>query len=157
MIPVDYILREDSLLATINPADIEESENQVTSVALAPFFCAAENDADNSWMLIPSGSGTLIYPKTLSQQGTNYSAQVYGEDASIEKWDMPSSEKSCGCPYTAQKRRNSGFRRYRAGRRKRCDKCDKRFRGARLFIGLRVVRFARLHQQYCRFNAGRAG
>lgn len=98
MIPVDYILREDSLLATINPADIEESENQVTSVALAPFFCAAENDADNSWMLIPSGSGTLIYPKTLSQQGTNYSAQVYGEDASIEKWDMPSSEKSVRLP-----------------------------------------------------------
>lgn len=109
MIPVDYILREDSLLATINPADIEESENQVTSVALAPFFCAAENDADNSWMLIPSGSGTLIYPKTLSQQGTNYSAQVYGEDASIEKWDMPSSEKSVRLPVYGAKTAKQRF------------------------------------------------
>ena len=44
MIPVDYILREDSLLATINPADIEESENVITSISLTPFFCAAENE-----------------------------------------------------------------------------------------------------------------
>ena len=70
----------------------------ITSVSLAPFFCAAENDAENSYLMVPSGSGTLIYPKSVSQQGTNYSAQVYGEDASIEKWDMPSSEKSVSMP-----------------------------------------------------------
>lgn len=98
MIPVDYTLRDDGLLMTINPADIEESENVITSVSLAPFFCAAENDAENSYLMVPSGSGTLIYPKSVSQQGTNYSSQVYGEDASIEKWDMPSSEKSVRMP-----------------------------------------------------------
>lgn len=98
MIPVDYILRKDSLLATINPADIEESENVITSISLTPFFCAAENDEKDGWLLVPSGSGALIYPKTLSQQGTNYSAQVYGDDASIELWDMPSSDKAVRLP-----------------------------------------------------------
>ena len=109
MIPVDYILREDSLLATINPADIEESENVITSISLTPFFCAAENDEKDGWLLVPSGSGALIYPKTLSQQGTNYSAQVYGDDASIELWDMPSSDKAVRLPVYGAKQEIQPF------------------------------------------------
>lgn len=94
MIPVDYTLREGSVLLSIDPTEIQESENKIVSISVAPFWCSAENDANESYLFVPSGSGALIYPKSETQQGTNYSAQVYGEDPSIEAWDKPTTEKS---------------------------------------------------------------
>lgn len=94
MIPIDYTLRDDGVLLTIDPTQIQENENKIVSISVAPFWCAAENDINESYLFVPSGSGALIYPKSESQQGTNYSAFVYGQDPSIEVWDNPSTEKA---------------------------------------------------------------
>ncbi len=94
MIPVDYTLRDDSVLLTIDPKEIQESENTIVNISVAPFWCAAENDKDNSYLFVPSGSGAIIYPRSESQQGTKYSAQVYGNDPSIEAWDVPTTDKA---------------------------------------------------------------
>ena len=94
MIPIDYVLRNDGVLLTIDPTQIQENANKIVSISVAPFWCAAENDMQNSYLLVPSGSGALVYPKSVSQQGTNYSSFVYGTDPSIEVWDKPSADKA---------------------------------------------------------------
>lgn len=107
MIPVDYTLRDDSVLLSIDPTEIGESENRIVSVSVAPFWCAAENDTEESYLFVPSGSGTLIYPKAETQQGTNYSALVYGEDPSIEIWDEPTTDKAVRLPVYGVKTGNT--------------------------------------------------
>ncbi len=98
MIPITYTLRENGLSVTLDPKEIEEGGNMLISVSVAPFFCSVENTEKNGYLLYPSGSGALIYPKEVSQPGDSYSAEVYGEDASKEKWDKTSTEKSIRLP-----------------------------------------------------------
>lgn len=98
MIPITYTLRENGLSVTLDPKGIEEGSNMLISVSVAPFFCSVENTEKNGYLLYPSGSGALIYPKEVSQPGDSYSAEVYGEDASKEKWDKTSTEKSIRLP-----------------------------------------------------------
>ena len=98
MIPITYSLRENGLKVTLDPKEIEEGGNMLISVSVAPFFCSVENTEKNGYLLYPSGSGALIYPKEVSQPGDSYSAEVYGEDASKEKWDKTSTEKSIRLP-----------------------------------------------------------
>ncbi len=85
MIPVEYVLCENYVSITVDPTKIAESENRVTAVALAPMWCSAKNDAENSYLFIPSGSGALGDNKTISQQGISYSEWIYGEDVSMEE------------------------------------------------------------------------
>lgn len=83
-VPVDYVLREDSLAVTIDTQNIQESGKDyiLISVSLAPFLCSASNDAEGSYLFVPTGSGALMYT-TESASGTRkYSGEVYGDDVS---------------------------------------------------------------------------
>lgn len=84
MVPVQYILQKDHLQIKVCAEDIQEEKNKVIKISIAPFICAVENDSPDSYIFVPSGSGALITPVTLSQQGVNYSSQVYGSDSTIE-------------------------------------------------------------------------
>lgn len=84
MIPVEYELHDTYVRISVDPTKIQEENNTVTSVSLAPYWCSAENDSDDSYLFIPSGSGALAGTESVSAQGNSYSAQVYGKDASIE-------------------------------------------------------------------------
>ncbi len=98
MVPVEYVLREDSVAVTVNPKEVQENENQLLSVSLAPFWCSAENDGKDSYLFLPSGSGTLVSCATLSQQGSKYSYSVYGDDAVMQKEDLVTTEKALLLP-----------------------------------------------------------
>ena len=98
MIPVQYILKENSVQIRINPKNITEGENRVVSVSVAPFFCSAENDSKDTYLFVPSGSGALVRPVTLSAQGTQYSSQVYGDDSTIEAISKPTNTESVRLP-----------------------------------------------------------
>lgn len=98
MIPVQYILKENSVQIRINPKNITEGENRVVSVSVAPFFCSAENDSKDTYLFVPSGSGALVRPVTLSAQGTQYSSQVYGYDSTIEAISKPTNTESVRLP-----------------------------------------------------------
>ena len=98
MIPVQYILKENSVQIRINPKNITEGENRVVSVLVAPFFCSAENDSKDTYLFVPSGSGALVRPVTLSAQGTQYSSQVYGYDSTIEAISKPTNTESVRLP-----------------------------------------------------------
>lgn len=81
---VEYKLTSDGLCMSVNPKRISEGKEKiVTNIALAPFFCAVDNNSDNSYIFIPSGSGTLIYPKIKTNNASLISEEVYGEDMAV--------------------------------------------------------------------------
>ena len=98
MVPIEYTLRDDGVALTVDPAEIQENDNMLISVSVAPFWCSVKNDAEGGYIMYPSGSGTLVYAKEISQQGENYVAEVYGTDVSKEISDKISTEKSIRLP-----------------------------------------------------------
>ncbi len=98
MIPVEYTLCDNYVSITVNPKKIQESENKVTAISLMPAWCSAKNDADNSYLFIPSGSGALGSNKTVSQQGVNFSEWIYGEDISMEELYRPTETADIRLP-----------------------------------------------------------
>ena len=98
MIPLIYTLRENGVAVSLDPKEIQESDNMLISVSVAPFWCSVENTEKDGYLFYPSGSGTLIYPKEISQQGESYSSEVYGTDAAKEVWDKVSTEKAIRLP-----------------------------------------------------------
>lgn len=98
MIPVEYELLKDSVRISVDPTKIEEKENRVVSVSLAPFWTSAENDAPDSYLFVPSGSGTLIDVKTRSVNGLSWSGQVYGTDGTIEQEIISTESKEIRLP-----------------------------------------------------------
>lgn len=103
MVPVTYTLREKGVALSIDPKGIEENSNMLISASLAPFFCSVDNTEQNGYLLYPSGSGALVYPKEISQPGESYSAEIYGVDASKEIWDKVTTEKSIRLPVLGAK------------------------------------------------------
>lgn len=85
MIPLECTLTEKGLKLSVNPADIEENDNKVLEIAIAPFFCGVQNDTENSYLFVPSGSGAVIGVDSKSEQGDTYSAQVYGADPAVDE------------------------------------------------------------------------
>lgn len=98
MVPVTYTLRENGVALTINPKEIQENQNMLLSVSVAPFFCSVKNTEQDGYLLYPSGSGALVYPKEISQPGESYQEEVYGLDASKEVWDKVSTNKAIKLP-----------------------------------------------------------
>ncbi len=85
MIPLECVLTEKGVKLSVNPKKIQESDNRVVSISIAPFFCGVKNDTENAYLFIPSGSGALMGVDTKSDQGDSFSAQVYGYDSSIDE------------------------------------------------------------------------
>lgn len=98
MVPVTYTLRENGVALTINPEEIQENQNMLLSISVAPFFCSVKNTEENGYLLYPSGSGALVYPKEISKPGEAYQEEVYGLDASKEVWDKVSTNKTIKLP-----------------------------------------------------------
>jgi hypothetical protein len=98
MVPVNYKLREDSVSVNINTKEIQENTRRLTAISVSPFWCSAKNDALDSYLFFPSGTGAIIEPNTISQTGVTYSAQVYGDDPVMTMKDDVTNEKSVRLP-----------------------------------------------------------
>ncbi|MBQ9978003.1 MAG: hypothetical protein IJP21_05365 [Clostridia bacterium] len=85
MIPVEFILHDDSFELKIDPKKIQETDSQITAISVAPFFCSAENDVEDAYLFYPSGSGALVDNASVSPQGYKYTSEVYGRDLSNEQ------------------------------------------------------------------------
>lgn len=85
MIPVDYVLKDDYLSISIDSTKIQETDYKVTYISVTPFLCSVQNDSEDSYLFMPSGSGALIGADSYSNQGLTYEAYVYGDDLSMEK------------------------------------------------------------------------
>lgn len=107
MVPVTYTLTEKGVELSINPNDIQENQNMLITVSLAPMFCAVKNTKEG-YLLYPSGSGALVYSKEISGPGESYSEEVYGIDAAKEVWDKTSTGKSIRLPVFGAKFEDQG-------------------------------------------------
>ncbi|MBR6564023.1 MAG: hypothetical protein IKK71_01085 [Clostridia bacterium] len=85
-IPVIYKLYDDHFTVTVEPAGILENNNKVYQVEIAPFLTAipASKDKDD-YMLVPSGSGALMYSDERDGIERVFKEAVYGEDLSAFK------------------------------------------------------------------------
>ena len=108
MVPVEYVLRDDCVAVTVDPNGIQESTNTLNAISILPFWCSAENDEDDAYLFVPSGSGALISSQTISQQGIMYSTSVYGDDAVMRVDDLVTIEKSARLPVFGSKQGNKG-------------------------------------------------
>ena len=83
-VPVDYILREDSLLISIDGSAVIEGGDRykLVSVSVAPYLCHTKNGSEDSYLFVPSGSGALMYTYEDADGTRKYSGEVYGDDAS---------------------------------------------------------------------------
>ena len=84
MIPVEYKLLGDSVQITVDPKRIQENDNTLFEVTIAPFWCASKNNTPDSYLFVPSGSGALVNTDERSRQGESFSAQIYGRDYTKE-------------------------------------------------------------------------
>lgn len=82
-IPVEYRLNSQGLVASVVLEDIrEDPENTgyyLMTVSLLPFFGAADREQDG-YILVPDGSGALIYFNNDKASYGAYSQYVYGRD-----------------------------------------------------------------------------
>ena len=82
-VPVKYELKNGGLNVSVDSSEIvEDGDNVLLSVAVAPFLCAAENITKDSYLFVPSGSGSLMYVDERAEGTRKYTAEVYGEDDS---------------------------------------------------------------------------
>lgn len=107
MVPLDYVLREDSVAITLDPKKIQEGDSfTVVAARIAPYFCSVPNDQDDAYLFMPSGSGALVDNETLSSAGTEYIAQVYGFDAVMSRENLITAEKEVRLPVFGAKNGN---------------------------------------------------
>ncbi len=99
IIPVSYYLEDDGFKVSVDPKTIKcHGEATVVSVTPSPFACAAMNTdagSKDSYLVVPSGSGALMYIdqrnfsstlREITNTGEN-TMPLYGYDYAAEKFD----------------------------------------------------------------------
>lgn len=79
-VPVQYCLRENALEVSVDFENAEEKENPLISVAVAPFLCSARNEVQESYLVVPSGCGALMYLDERAEGTRVWSGEIYGAD-----------------------------------------------------------------------------
>ena len=97
-VPVVYSLDDDCLKATVLIKEIGEKDNKIYSITLSPFMCSTKS-SDDSWLFLPSGSGTLMYADEGKRAERNASVRIYGEEFSETISQSLSSEESAYLPF----------------------------------------------------------
>lgn len=99
MIPVDFVLRESGICASVVLGDIVESENLVYKISLTPFFCSAVNsdNKDEQYVVVPSGSGALMYTYERGAE-RKYIESVYGKDPACYENEKLTNTQSVRIP-----------------------------------------------------------
>lgn len=109
-VPVNYILRDDSVKVSVLPSEIGEDEQLCYKITLMPFFCSVDNKSDekDNYLFVPSGSGALVYPKTTTQGISGLiTEQVYGEDLLLSDTSTATSKENVYLPVYGAKNGNS--------------------------------------------------
>lgn len=109
-VTVDYLINEDSFSVIVDPKKITDNgTNFVTGVSVLPFISGIENNAESSWMFLPDGSGSIIYPKNIDAMGVGGEAKIYGDDLSIQKYALESVKEQITMPVYGVKKGNKGL------------------------------------------------
>ncbi len=109
-VPVIYTLGTNSLDVTLDVQNIGEGEEyKILSVSVAPFLCSALNENEGSYVMVPSGSGALIYTAEDVEGTRKYSAPVYGRDLSQAYFELIVDEEALRLPVFGVKNGDNGM------------------------------------------------
>lgn len=108
-VPIEYRLEEDSLLVTVPAGQIKESDGyQIRSIELLSYFGAA-GTKDKGYMLVPDGSGSLIYLNNGKVKSETYAQRVYGDDENDNSFSRAQVAEKARLPVFGLKSGNAGF------------------------------------------------
>ncbi len=109
-VPVIYTLGATSLDVTVDAQNIGEGDAyKILSVSVAPFLCSALNENEGSYIMVPSGSGSLIYAKETVEGTRKYSGLVYGRDLSQAYVELTTEEEALRLPVFGVKNGDNGM------------------------------------------------
>lgn len=97
-VPVRYILTENGVEVSLVVEDIRESKNIVCEVSIAPFMCSVKSGEDG-YLVLPSGSGALMYTDEGERKPRTYRAAVYGEDQNLTDDSLLNNEAAVRMPF----------------------------------------------------------
>lgn len=99
-VPIEYELRDDSLVVSLDPTNILEDgeEYKLVSVGITPNFCNVKNDAENGQLLIPVGSGAIMKTAETPEGTRTFSGEVYGEDVARQVVEDFSNDEAVKFP-----------------------------------------------------------
>lgn len=108
-IPLEYRLDDDNLVVSIPTREIEYHETYpIASIDVLPFFGAAGTQ-EQGYMLVPDGSGSLIYLNNNKLYASSYSIDVYGLDRSIPLVERSTVIEQAYLPVYGLKTENEAF------------------------------------------------
>ncbi len=97
-IPIKVELTDTGIKASIAFSEIKETaDNLIYNITLYPYLCAASMQ-DTGWLLVPDGSGALIYLNNQKNTFGSYRQEVYGRDAAYEQMTLLPEEEQIYLP-----------------------------------------------------------
>ena len=96
-VPVQYLLREDSMEIRILIDQIVERENRLFQIAISPFWAAVKNETESGYLFVPSGSGALMDTHVTGVE-RKYDEEVYGTDPVTLSTEMPKHTQTIRLP-----------------------------------------------------------
>jgi hypothetical protein len=105
-IPLEYRITDTGFETEVLLSQIkEEGNNKLYSLCSLPFFGAGSN-AENGYLLIPDGSGALIYFNNGKGNLQSYSKDLFGGDGTLEDKNPYTGEKNIQLPLFGIKKEN---------------------------------------------------
>jgi hypothetical protein len=109
VIPLEYRLDGDSLVASIPVKQVKESANyQIRSIELLNFFGAAGSEQEG-YMFVPDGSGSLIHLNNGKVKEEQYVQKVYGFDPNDNSFRRGQVSESARMPVFGMKAGSSAW------------------------------------------------
>ena len=114
IVGLDIYLEEDSFKVKVDPKNIKAlGTHIVTSVTPTPFLASVKNtEAGNqdSYVVVPSGSGALMYTDLRSDGlGRSYTEDMFGIDPTINKFESSQREIPLSMPFYGIKNGDSSL------------------------------------------------
>lgn len=81
-VPVQYCLEDGALSVTVDFEHVTEGNYRLLSVSVAPYLCSVANALENAYLVIPSGSGALMYTDERKTGTRSWTGEIYGADPS---------------------------------------------------------------------------
>ena len=108
-IPLKIVLTNDGFEASVDVSSIKEEGTYVTmDISLLPYF-GAGGVKDEGYLIVPDGSGALIYFNNGKQNLSKYSNTVYGKDSVLSDDSKGTNRKLTAIPLFGLKNGNHAF------------------------------------------------
>mgnify|MGYP005804995355 CR=1 FL=1 len=108
-VTIEYTLDTGGLTVRVPIDSIHtQSENHIHTLSVLPYFGAAGQEAEG-YMLVPDGSGALVYLNNGKTAASTYSASIYSPDYSKNEADAPLYSLYAGLPFFGMRQGENGI------------------------------------------------